>query len=136
MSSFGVAPVLDIFTGGRKLANLRFKKYQYEEAMEQYKQTVLNSFKEVNDALVCAKIYSENLKSAKERLKLENHNFVIANARYESGKGTKPYMLEAKERELIVKKEIVESDINTLISVISLYKSVGGKNLNEIPEQI
>ena len=136
LSSFGVAPVLDIFTGGRKLANLRFKKYQYEEAMEQYKQTVLNSFKEVNDALVCAKIYSENLKSAKERLQLENHNFVIANARYESGKGTKPYMLEAKERELIVQKEIVESDINTLISVISLYKSVGGKNLNEIPEQI
>ena len=45
-------------------------------------------------------------------------------------------MLEAKERELIVQKEIVESDINTLISVISLYKSVGGKNLNEIPEQI
>lgn len=45
-------------------------------------------------------------------------------------------MLRAKERKLIVQKNITDSQINTLISVISLYKSVGGKNLNEIQEQI
>ena len=132
LSSFGVAPIIDIFTGGRKLAHLRFKKYQYEEALEQYKQTVLNSYKEVNDALVCAKIYSKNLQSAKERLELENKNFLIAQARYESGKGTKPTMLVSKERELITKKNIIDSEINTLISIISLYKSTGGANLKNI----
>ena len=68
LSSFGVAPVLDIFTGGRKLAYLKFKKYEYEEALEFYKKTALNSYKEVNDALVSAKIFHKNLLSAKERL--------------------------------------------------------------------
>ena len=136
LSSFGVAPVVDIFTGGRKLAHLKYKKYQYDEALEHYKQTVLNSYKEVNDALVSAKIYNKNLKSAEERLELEGKNFQIASLRYENGKGTKPDMLRAKERKLIVQKNITDSQINTLISIISLYKSVGGKNLNEIQEQI
>lgn len=136
LSSFGVAPVIDIFTGGRKLAHLKFKKYQYEEALEQYKQTVLNSYKEVNDALISAKIYSKNLQSAKERLTLENKNFLISQARFDSGKGTKPEMLVSKERELITQKNIIDSEINTLISIISLYKSTGGANLKDLDVDI
>ncbi len=132
LSSVGVAPVLDIFTGGRKLAYLRYKKYEYEEALELYKKTVLTSYKEVNDALVNAKIYAENLKSALERLELEDKNYEIAQNLYSSGKGTKPYMLQSYQRELLVQKDIVDSKANTLISVIGLYKSVGGKNLNDI----
>ena len=132
LSSVGVAPVLDIFTGGRKLAYLRYKKYEYEEALELYKKTVLTSYKEVNDALVSAKIYAENLKSALERLELEDKNYEIAQNLYSSGKGTKPYMLQSYQRELLVQKDIVDSKANTLISVIGLYKSVGGKNLNDI----
>ncbi len=136
LSSFGVAPILDIFTGGRKVAYLRYKKYKYDEALENYKQTALNAYKEVNDTLVCAKIYSKNLQSAKERLELEKKNYNIAFTRYENGKGTLPHLYEAKERELLVEKNIVESDINTLIAIISLYKSTGGKNLKEISENI
>ena len=132
LSSVGVAPVLDIFTGGRKLAYLRYKKYEYEEALELYKKTVLTSYKEVNDALVSAKIYAKNLKSALERLELEDKNYEIAQNLYSSGKGTKPYMLQSYQRELLVQKDIVDSKANTLISVIGLYKSVGGKNLNDI----
>ena len=132
LSSVGVAPVLDIFTGGRKLAYLRYKKYEYEEALELYKKTVLTSYKEVNDALVNAKIYAKNLKSALERLELEDKNYEIAQNLYSSGKGTKPYMLQSYQRELLVQKDIVDSKANTLISVIGLYKSVGGKNLNDI----
>lgn len=136
LSSFGVAPVLDIFTGGRKLAYLRFKKYEYDEAFEFYKKTVLNSYKEVNDALVSAKIYNKNLESAKERLILEKENELIAQKEYESGRGTLPEALIAKERELVIEKNVIDSQVNTLISVISLYKSVGGKNLKEITENI
>ena len=132
LSSIGVAPVLDIFTGGRKLAYLRYKKYEYEEALENYKKTVLSSYKDVNDALACANMYSKNLKSSLERLKLEDKNYEIAKSLYESGRGTKPQMLGAYERELLEQKNIVDSKTDTLISVISLYKSTGGKNLNNI----
>lgn len=136
LSSVGVAPVLDIFTGGRKLAYLRYKKYEYDEALEFYKKTVLSSYKEVNDALVSAKMHTKNLNSALERLELENQNYAIAQNLWDSGKGTKPALLEAYERELLVQKDIIDSKADTLISVISLYKSVGGKNLKEISENI
>ena len=136
LSSIGVAPVLDIFTGGRKLAYLRFKKYEFDEAIEFYKKTVLSSCKEVNDALISAKMYSKNLQSAVERLELEDRNYKISQELYNSGRGTKPDLLAAYERELLTQKEIIDNKTNTLISVISLYKSVGGKNLKEITENI
>lgn len=136
LSSVGVAPVLDIFTGGRKLAYLRFKKYEFDEALEYFKKTVLSSYKEVNDALSNANMYAKNLTSALARLELEKQNYQIAQDTFTSGKGTKPELLVSYERELLVQKDIVDSKINTLISVISLYKTVGGKNLKDIKENI
>lgn len=136
LSSVGVAPVLDIFTGGRKLAYLRFKKYEFDEALEYFKKTVLSSYKEVNDALSNANMYAKNLTSALARLELEKQNYQIAQDTFTSGKGTKPELLVSYERELLVQKDIVDSKTNTLISVISLYKTVGGKNLKDIKENI
>ena len=65
-------------------------------------------------------------------MELEDKKYEIAQNLYSSGKGTKPYMLQSYQRELLVQKDIVDSKANTLISVIGLYKSVGGKNLNDI----
>lgn len=82
-----------------------------------------------------AKIFHKNLLSAKERLKLEKQNLDIASKRYESGKGTLPELLCAKERELYVEKSIIDSKVNTLISVIGLYKSTGGVNLKKLSSE-
>ena len=40
----------DIFTGGRKIANLKIQKAKYEELFEKYRQTDLEAVKEVNTA--------------------------------------------------------------------------------------
>ena len=45
----------DIFTGGRKIANLKFQKAKYEELFEQYRQVDLDAVKEVNTSLCIIK---------------------------------------------------------------------------------
>lgn len=134
LSSVGVAPIIDIFTGGKKLSYLRYRKYEYEEALENYKKIILISYKEVNDALVLVKTNKENFESADERYKLEKENYFIAKSKYEGGYDTKLRVIQAKEAELFVEKEKINFQTNTLISLIGLYKSVGGKNLGEIKE--
>ena len=37
----GILPSMDLFSGGRKLALLRYRKFEYEEALNNYKQTIL-----------------------------------------------------------------------------------------------
>lgn len=136
LASIGVMPAIDIFTGGRKLAHLRFKKYQYDEALEFYKQTVLNSYKEVNDTLVSAKISDKNLASTKERYELEGKNLHIANCRYSVGKINKIELLSAEQRELEMHKALIASEVTNIIATLGLYKSIGGCDFSNYVEKI
>ena len=136
LASIGVMPAIDIFTGDRKLAHLRFKKYQYDEALEFYKQTVLNSYKEVNDTLVSAKISDKNLASTKERYELEGKNLHIANCRYSVGKINKIELLSAEQRELEMHKALIASEVTNIIYTLGLYKSIGGCDFSNYVEKI
>ena len=55
----------DIFTGGRKIANLKFQKAKYEELFEQYRQTDLDAVKEVKNGYDCG-ITIESFQDIKE----------------------------------------------------------------------
>lgn len=42
---------MDLFTGGRKIANLKINKSRYEQMFEAYRQSDLTALKEINDSL-------------------------------------------------------------------------------------
>ncbi len=44
LAALGVTPAIDIFSGGRKLAYLKFNKYKFEEAGEYYRKTILINY--------------------------------------------------------------------------------------------
>ena len=44
----GIMPSVDLFSGGRKLAFLKLKKYQFDEALNDYQKTILEDIKELN----------------------------------------------------------------------------------------
>lgn len=125
----GVLPNWDIFSGGRKRAFLKIKKYQYEQAINDYQKTFLVGAKEINSALAeynsALKNYGETLK----RLELENKIYNLANDKKQIGSASELDTLYAKEALLMIQKEDVSSKINTIISTIGLYKAMGGINL-------
>lgn len=87
LSNIGVMPSLDLFTGGRKMAMLRFKKYEYEKALQMYEKTILTSLQEVNDALVSSKTVRANLMSSTERYELQKEQFRLADRKLQIGFG-------------------------------------------------
>lgn len=133
LAALGVTPVVDIFSGGRKLAYLKFNKYKYEEAGEYYRKTILASLEDVNNALIISKTNAQNLEDASERHHLENINFQNANKKFGAGASTKLDVIRANEALLESEKEVISYKINSLISAINLYKSTGGQNLYKIP---
>lgn len=135
MASAGVLPTLDIFSGGRKIAMLKLKKYEYEEAVQRYQKTILTSFQEVNDSLVSVKISKKNFEDAKNRTKLEKDKFNLISAKTQIGATSNLELLYYKEKLLLTQQTEVSNKINYIISSINLYKSVGGKDLYALFEK-
>lgn len=136
MFSAGVLPSIDLFTGGRKIALLKLKKFQYEEALNSYQKTILTGIKDINSGLVEYKEAQENYKESSNRLKMQNQTYMLVLDKAEIGAAGDLEVLYAKEAYLTVKKEEVANKFNSLISTIGLYKATGGVDLYKINENI
>ncbi|MCM1338073.1 MAG: TolC family protein [Muribaculaceae bacterium] len=132
----GILPSMDLFSGGRKLAYLKLKKYQYEEAANDFQKTILEGIKEVNTGVLVYKTAVENYNESKNRLNTQSKIYALAKDKNKIGASANLDVLYAKEAYLLTEKEEVSNKINSLISTISLYKSTGGVNLSKLNNTI
>lgn len=132
----GILPTWDIFSGGRKRAFLKIKKYQYEQALNDYQKTFLASIKEINSGLVEYKTAQKNHEESLKKLEVENKIYNLAKDKRQIGAASDLDVLFAKQMFLMSEKEEVSSKINGLIATIGLYKAVGGIDLYQINENL
>lgn len=132
----GILPTMDLFSGGRKRAFLKIKKYQYEQALNDYKKTMLVGVKEVNSGLAEYNTSIKNYSEVAQRIKVQKELFSLAQSKHQIGSSSRLDELYAKEVYLITKKDEVSSKINSILSAIGLYKAVGGVDLHKINEDI
>lgn len=136
LSNIGVMPSLDLFTGGRKMAMFRFKKYEYQKALQMYEKTILTSLQEVNDALVSAKTARNNLHSSAERYDLQKEQYRLADKTFEIGSASNLELIKAKQALIVSEKANISNKIDAVISAINIYKSVGGVDYMQFEEAI
>lgn len=132
----GVLPNWDLFSGGRKRAFLKIKKYQYEQALNDYQKTFLIGVKDINSGLVEYKTAFKNYEEAKKRIAVEAKIYDLAKYKSNIGAASELDELFAKEMYLMTEKEVVSNKINTIISVIGLYKAAGGVDLYRLNENL
>ena len=132
----GILPNWDIFAGGRKKAFFKLKKYQYEQALNEYQKTYLDGIKEMNTGLVEYKSAQKNFEEAQKRINTESKIYALAKDKTKIGAASNLDELLAKEMYLIAEKEIVSNKINVIISTIGLYKASGGIDLYNLHEDI
>ncbi len=136
MASAGILPQLDLFSGGRKMAILKLKKFEYDEAVQTYQKTILTSFQELNDALVSAETAKKNYDDIEKRCEFEKNLLSLLEQKREIGAAADLDVLYGQERDLLIQKEDVISKINLVISSINVYKAVGGEDLYKIVEHV
>ena len=119
--------MLPVFTGGKRLANLKLKKVQYDKALENYQKTNLVALQEVNDALISVKRDGEKLDKHKKQLALENQDFGYTQQRYDQGIISKLDLIQMQENLLSVNKLVANSTGACYVDYISLYKAFGSK---------
>ena len=117
----------DIFAGGRKIANLRFKKAKYEELFEQYRQVDLDAVKEVNTSLCIIKHDTEIENKTKEKLLLETKNLNNADNMLNRGVISKTQHINSENIYINKGMDLTRAKTRRLVNYYTLYKTVGGK---------
>lgn len=131
LSTAGVAPSLDLFTGGYKKAILKYNKLEYEKALQIYEKAILTSIQELNDAMMSIKTANSNYEKSKERFNLEKEKLDLSNNQYKIGGRAKLDNMKDQQNILIVEEYMVTNNINRVISTINLYKATGGKDFTQ-----
>ncbi|HWV99403.1 MAG TPA: efflux transporter outer membrane subunit [Candidatus Acidoferrum sp.] len=115
-----------LFEGGRLVGQYRQSKAARNQFELQYRQTVLNAFREVSDALVSrAELVEIRQHQAHEVTALETA-VKLSTERYVAGKADYYEVLEAQQQLFPAELNLARTQRDQLLAVVTLYKALGG----------
>jgi multidrug efflux system outer membrane protein len=124
-----------LFEGGRLVGQYRQSKAARNEAELQYRQTILNAFREVSNALVNRRQLAEiSQYQAREVTSLETA-VKLSTERYTAGKASYYEVLEAQQQLFPTQLSLARTQRDQLLSVVTLYKTLGGGWQDEIKSE-
>jgi NodT family efflux transporter outer membrane factor (OMF) lipoprotein len=116
-----------IFNGGALQAEKRKVQDAYDEAASEYRATVLESFREVADALYAAEHDAETLKARSAAAGEAEGAYGIAAKRFESGGISEQSLLEAERQKLQTGLDRENAAASRLTDSATLFEALGGK---------
>lgn len=126
LTSFGANLVQALFTGGERRANLQVFRSRYEQQVKQYQQTVLQAFREVDDALSSLKSDQNAYENYQQSLESFNRRLQFQENRLQAGI-IAPADLEPTRKEVLLSQQgVVRAKLAVLTDTLSLYKALGG----------
>jgi multidrug efflux system outer membrane protein len=126
---WSIGPSLDLplFTGGRNRAQLTVARQAYDEAVANYRQTVVTAFQEVEDQLSAQRLLAAQLDAEKAALESARHTLEIANNRYKAGLVTYLEVAISQTAALMQEQAVVQLQGQDRVAVVNLIKALGGK---------
>ncbi|HTR40417.1 MAG TPA: efflux transporter outer membrane subunit [Pseudomonadales bacterium] len=125
-----------LFQGGQLYAQYKGSKASFLEAKDAYQQSVLVAFQEVSDALIAREKLSEVQLYYQQEAAALASSVDLATQRYLNGKSSYYEVLEAQQELYPAQVSQIQAQANEWISVVQLYKALGGgwKNPPKEPE--
>jgi multidrug efflux system outer membrane protein len=127
-SAWSVSPAitLPIFTAGRLSANVEAAEAQQRIAVEQYRRTVQNAFREVDDGLVAYQRYLEQREALERVVKANRERARLAELRYLNGVSIYVEVLLAQQEAFEAELQLSQVNRGVYESVVNVYTALGG----------
>lgn len=125
-----------IFQFGKNKRRADMARYNAYASLMEYEGTVLQAFKEVEDALVKINTYEEEMLAQESRSLTAMSSETLSIVRYTEGLTTYLEVLEQQRQSFNSQLEYVTARLNVLNSYILLYKSLGGGWLSQEEENL
>jgi NodT family efflux transporter outer membrane factor (OMF) lipoprotein len=115
-----------IFTGGRVRSNVRLAEAQRQIALVQYERSIQTAFREVADALVQYKKVKEISGTQQALVATLQDRSRLSYRRYEGGVDTLLNALDADRDLFDAELQLAQVRRDELVSVVQLYRALGG----------
>jgi multidrug efflux system outer membrane protein len=115
-----------LFQGGRLVGQYRQSKAARSESELQYRQTILNAFREVSDALVSRSQLVEIREHQAHQVTALESAVKLSTERYVAGKADYYEVLEAQQQLFPAELNLARTQRDQLLAVVTLYKTLGG----------
>ncbi|HWZ45852.1 MAG TPA: efflux transporter outer membrane subunit [Candidatus Saccharimonadales bacterium] len=115
-----------LLSGGRRKAQVEFAQAGYDAAVANYRQSVLNSFQEVEDALAGLRILTEAAQTQQKAVEAAQRALQIATDRYTGGLVT--YLDVITAEQILLDNQRLAAQIlrQRLVTSVGLIKALGG----------
>jgi NodT family efflux transporter outer membrane factor (OMF) lipoprotein len=116
----------DIFTGGARRAQVQFQQAGYDVTVANYRDTVLNAFREVQDNITGLEVLQSARQSQADAVNSAQKQLDIANSRYVGGLVTYLDVVSAQQNLLSNQQEAAVIQGQRLVTSVLLVKALGG----------
>ncbi|HNZ49710.1 MAG TPA: efflux transporter outer membrane subunit [Candidatus Hydrogenedentes bacterium] len=124
--SIGPAIRWPVFDAGRIRANIDIQNARQEQALLSYEKTVIQSFAEVENALVLYAQEQNRFEELGKSVEAGEKALAIANDLYAQGLVSYLEVLDAERTLFTARDQRLQSQVSVLTSLVSLYKALGG----------
>src|SRR5262249_21749090 len=115
-----------LFEGGRLVGQYHQTKAARNEFELRYRQTVLNAFREVSDALVSREQLVEIREHQTRQVGALATAVKLSTERYLAGKADYYEVLEAQQQLFPAELNLARTQRDQLLALVTLYKTLGG----------
>jgi NodT family efflux transporter outer membrane factor (OMF) lipoprotein len=134
--SAGPAISLPLFSGGKLSASLTLARAEQQAAALNYRGTVLNALREVENALVSYRADRASHDLLQDTLDSAQVTWDLSRNQYEHGLTSYINVLNAQESVLADRQALVQSNVQLVDDIVALYRALGGgweETIKELP---
>jgi NodT family efflux transporter outer membrane factor (OMF) lipoprotein len=124
--SFGPSLAESVFNGGATLAATREARFNYEQAVATYRQTVLSAFQSVEDDLVTLRILEQQGQLQEAAVKEARLSEELTLNQYKSGIVVYSSVITAQTTRLLDEINLLSIQSQRLVSSVDLISQLGG----------
>ena len=123
-----------LFDGGQRRGTSEQAKALFDKSVDEYRQTVLTSFQEVEDNLAALRVLGEEAKTEDAAVAAAEHSLALSNNRYKGGVANYLEVTTAQTAALADERAAVDILTRRMAASVLLIKAIGGGwNASQIP---
>ena len=115
-----------IFDGGRILGNFEFTKARQDELLQTYRKTVVQSFADVDNALVAIRETTNRLRLQREVVAASRRAFQLSEQQLRAGTADIITVLNTQLTLFQAEDSLSQAQLARLLAIVSLYQALGG----------
>ena len=130
----GISALVTVFDVGRRRAGVEQAQAAYDQAVANYRQTVLTSFREVEDNLAALRILEDEARTQAAAVTAAERSLQLSNNRYRGGVVTYLEVITAQSAALSNERVAVGILRQRMTATVLLIKALGGGwNVSDLP---